>query len=449
MATKIAHDLIREFNRRSLIIALIMSLVLMVSVPLVIYYLDVQRYKRESVALLRDFIDRELHFDVSNLLDRPAGYGYLFKKIDNFMDFGSFVDFKIWRDDLTNIYAFSDMSPEGDSMRLEGRQVISNEHLRKTIETRKVFAEIEHVGRGENASLAKYGRLLEVYVPIVVNGEVVGALEVYRKLPKVEFIGAHTVFIAGLSVFMLMLMYLLLFGQFKRASREIIAYDARLSDAYAGLGRTYVYTVMSLARALELRDMETEGHSERVVALSVYIGRKMNLDDNTMCRLIMGAYLHDIGKIGIPDSILLKPGELTPEERRIMQTHVVKGFNTINNVGFLEAATDVVLGHHEWFNGGGYPSGIKANNIPIGARIFAVVDVFDALVSKRPYKEAFAVAEAKRIIARESGGHFDPAVVEVMNNMSEETIKGVIEKGAKENVETAIDMILSFHKYQA
>lgn len=170
--------------------------------------------------------------------------------------------------------------------------------------------------------------------------------------------------------------------------------------------------IRALGLALEYRDRETKGHTDRVTALSGSIARGIGLDDEMREALRWGAYLHDIGKISIPDPILLKPGALDEQEWLTMKSHPASGYEFARALGFLpQASLDVVLYHHERWDGTGYPKGLSGPDIPIGGRIFAVADVFDALVSARPYKPAWSLDEARREIDRQSGVHFDPDVV--------------------------------------
>lgn len=146
----------------------------------------------------------------------------------------------------------------------------------------------------------------------------------------------------------------------------------------------------------------------------------MSLNREYIESLILGAFLHDVGKIGIPDQILLKPGRLNAEEFEIMKRHVVFGGEIIQDSAWLKGARDVVLFHHEKFDGSGYPHGLYGNDIPHGARLFAVVDVFDALMSKRPYKEPFLIEDALIILLDGAGRHFDPNVVNIFVSIASE-----------------------------
>jgi putative nucleotidyltransferase with HDIG domain len=185
----------------------------------------------------------------------------------------------------------------------------------------------------------------------------------------------------------------------------------QLEAAMQGMQQSYRSTLEALGAAIDLRDRETAGHSRRVCAYSLEIARCMGVADSQLENLIRGAYLHDIGKLGIPDSILLKPGPLSSEERKIMQQHVQIGFDLVKGIPFLEGAAEIVLTHHEHFDGRGYPAGLKAEEIPLGGRIFAVVDALDAITSDRPYHRAEPFDSARDTIRSASGAQFDPQVV--------------------------------------
>jgi HD-GYP domain-containing protein (c-di-GMP phosphodiesterase class II) len=159
------------------------------------------------------------------------------------------------------------------------------------------------------------------------------------------------------------------------------------------------------------READPDAHNYRVTLFSVAIAEAMNLPSEAISDLVLGAFLHDVGKIGIPDRILLKPGKLDRDEFKVMQTHAVLGVDIVAGNPWLTGAEQTIRHHHERFDGGGYPDGLSGTNIPLAARIFAVADVFDALTSVRPYKGAISLEETLSIMARESGTHFDPEVL--------------------------------------
>lgn len=166
-----------------------------------------------------------------------------------------------------------------------------------------------------------------------------------------------------------------------------------------------------LGAAIAKRDSDTGDHNFRVALYAIKLGQAVGLEALAMRQLILGAFLHDVGKIGISDNILLKPGRLTPEEFDIMRTHVALGVDIIEGSAWLQGAREVIEGHHEKFDGSGYLRGLKGEQIPLNARIFAIVDVFDALTSRRPYKEPMPLETALGIIKKDAGTHFDPKLV--------------------------------------
>jgi len=170
--------------------------------------------------------------------------------------------------------------------------------------------------------------------------------------------------------------------------------------------------LVTLGSAIAQRDSDTDAHNYRVTLYAIRLAEYVGLDDGAVRHLIRGAFLHDVGKIGIPDAILLKPGKLTEEEFCVMRTHVRRGLEIVGRSRWLAPASEVIGGHHERYDGGGYPQGLSGEAIPLAARIFAVVDVFDALTSKRPYKEAFPLERARDIMLDGRGRHFDPVILD-------------------------------------
>ena len=195
---------------------------------------------------------------------------------------------------------------------------------------------------------------------------------------------------------------------------------AQLQGALEQIERSYEDTLQALGVAIDLRDDETAGHSRRVCRYSLEIARAMGWPDKQLESLARGAYLHDIGKLGIPDGILLKPGPLTEDERKFMQQHVQIGFDVVKDIPFLADAAEIILMHHERYDGGGYPRGLKGEEILPGARIFAVADTLDAITSDRPYRRASSFESARDTIRRLSGSQFDPQAVNAFLNIRED-----------------------------
>jgi cyclic di-GMP phosphodiesterase len=192
---------------------------------------------------------------------------------------------------------------------------------------------------------------------------------------------------------------------------ELRSLNEDLNQMLEALYQNYRATLRALAGALEARDFETAGHSDRVVAYSLRLGRELGLSHKELIALEQGALLHDIGKIGVRDSILLKSGALTEPEWEEMREHINYGLRIISGIDFLSGASPVVGEHHEKYDGSGYPAGLQGTMIHINARIFAVADAFDAITSDRPYRKAASYDAAREEIVANSGQHFDPEVV--------------------------------------
>jgi response regulator RpfG family c-di-GMP phosphodiesterase len=206
---------------------------------------------------------------------------------------------------------------------------------------------------------------------------------------------------------------------------EVVLKRREIEELYEKLQTSYETTLEALAAALDTRDTETQGHSVRVSEYTVVIARRMGVEEPELTEIRRGALLHDVGKIGIPDAVLRKPGKLTAEEWREMKLHPEIGGRILSGIKFLEKSLPVVMAHQERFDGSGYPRGLKGEEIPLGARIFAVVDTLDAMTSDRPYRKALGYEEARDEIVRNSGIQFDPKVVEVFLSIPPEEWKAM------------------------
>jgi putative nucleotidyltransferase with HDIG domain len=198
--------------------------------------------------------------------------------------------------------------------------------------------------------------------------------------------------------------------------------DARteqLQNAMTNLERSYDITLEALGDALDMKDKETEGHSRRVTAFTIAIASAMGLPRDQIAVIARGAFLHDIGKMAIPDEILFKPGPLTTDQTTIMREHCYRGYQTVKKIPFLTEAAAIVYSHQEFFDGTGYPRGLKGEQIPLGARIFAVADTLDAITTDRVYRLKRSIAEAREEIQRWSGRQFDPDVVKTFLSIPE------------------------------
>jgi PAS domain S-box-containing protein len=272
---------------------------------------------------------------------------------------------------------------------------------RAALERRGIFVpDLREVGSQfvRAALVADEGFVAYYGVPLIVKGQVTGVLEIYQRSPLapdeawLEFMETlatqATIAIDNAT----------LFNNLQRSNLELqLAYDT---------------TIEGWSRALDLREHETELHSARVAEMTERLARALGVSEAGLVHIRRGALLHDIGKMGVPDSILLKPGKLTEEEWAVMRRHPQQAYDLLAPITFLRPALDIPYCHHERWDGAGYPRQLKGEAIPLAARLFAVADVFDALTSDRPYRPALSKEEAIQYIREQSGRHFDPQVVE-------------------------------------
>ena len=261
----------------------------------------------------------------------------------------------------------------------------------------------EDANSARAALLSDEGFITYYGVPLIAKGAVKGVLEIFHRAPLapnaewVDFLealgGQVAIAIDNAG----------LFDSLQRTNSELVmAYDA---------------TIEGWSHALDLRDHETEGHTQRVTELTMRLARLMGIEETHLIHIRRGALLHDIGKVGIPDSILLKPGALTPTEWEGMRQHPVYARDLLAPIAYLRLAMDIPYCHHEKWDGTGYPRGLRGEEIPLAARIFAVIDVWDALLSNRPYRPAWKMENVREHIRAQSGIHFDPRVVEIFLEM--------------------------------
>ena len=195
---------------------------------------------------------------------------------------------------------------------------------------------------------------------------------------------------------------------------------AQLSGALSQLEQSYDDTLEALGSALDLKDAETEGHCQRVTAFTISIAKALPVPNPYLPVLARAAFLHDIGKMAIPDGILRKPGPLDDNEKQIMRKHCEIGYNMLIRIPFLRDAAEIVLAHQEFFDGSGYPRALRGEQIPLGARIFTIADSLDAMISDRPYRKALPLNHAREEIRRCAGTQFDPKMVDVFMSIPEQ-----------------------------
>jgi putative nucleotidyltransferase with HDIG domain len=240
-------------------------------------------------------------------------------------------------------------------------------------------------------------------VPLIAKGQVKGVLEVFQREP-LQASAEWMEFLETLA------------GQAAIALDNADLYE-ELQQSHTKLALAYDATIEGWSSALDLRDKETEGHSQRVTQLSLALAAAMGVTGEDLRHLRWGALLHDIGKMGIPDAILLKPAELTAAEWAIMRQHPALAYALLAPIAYLRPALDIPYCHHEKWDGTGYPRGLRGEQIPLAARIFTVVDVWDALLSDRPYRPAWTQDEAREHIRSLAGIQFDPEVVQAFLQM--------------------------------
>ena len=251
--------------------------------------------------------------------------------------------------------------------------------------------------------IASEGFQAYVGVPLVAKGQVKGVLEIFHRGP----LNPDQGWLGFVETFA---------NQAAIALDNAEMYDS-LQSSHSELLLAYDTTIEGWSRALDFRDKETEGHSKRVTDLTVRIAREMGLGKEKLIHIRRGALLHDIGKLGVPDSILLKPGKLTGEEFEIMKQHTKIAFSILSPIEFLRPAIEIPHYHHEKWDGSGYPHGLKGEEIPLAARIFAYVDVWDALLSDRPYRLAWPLEKVRQHIRAQAGTHFDPNMMGVIEEI--------------------------------
>jgi HD-GYP domain-containing protein (c-di-GMP phosphodiesterase class II) len=240
-------------------------------------------------------------------------------------------------------------------------------------------------------------------IPLIAKGEVRGVLEVYHRSPLAAD-AEWTDFLATLA------------GQAAIAIDNAVLFE-NLQRSNVEIALAYNATIEGWSRALELRDEATEGHTRRVTEMTLRLARALGLAESELVHVRRGALLHDIGKMGIPDDILRKPGKLTEAEWGIMRRHPGYAHEMLSSIAYLRPALEIPYCHHEWWNGAGYPRGLKGEDIPLVARIFAVADVWDALRSERPYRAPWPETQVFEYILSQSGVQFDPHIVEVFVQM--------------------------------
>lgn len=322
------------------------------------------------------------------------------------------VGIKIW-DRNSNIF-YSNKSD------LIGKHFETDNNLEQAFDN-KIMLNISKADKYDNKDLsANYSEVIEIYEPIIFNNRVVGAFEVFIPYDEVkqhiDILNRTIMIVMSLGLFVL---YLFLLKMINNASKTLIVQNEslikqtkELEESYMKLNSSYKNTIITLSNAVDARDPYTAGHSGRVAAIALEIGRELNLNKEQLERLELSALFHDIGKIGIRDEILNKPGKLTESEFEKVKEHPQIGINILKNIDFLKSSLQIILHHHEKFSGGGYPEGIKECNIPLESRIITIADSFDAMTSDRTYRKGLDHMSAVKEILKFRGIQFDPEIVD-------------------------------------
>ncbi len=394
---------LHTYVHRTLLFRLIVAaLVLSFVIGLAVLFLERDRVSREVVDIavnrISIFADRYDYLLTSpDILDKDKIHQAIveFSATRNPDKSGSYAYVGIYEMDGTIITEFNDEKHE-----IFGaiKKQLQDENLKLSDQASDQYEIIQIAGQP----------IVSITLPLINNHrQPVGIIRAYFAFSETTINAFRS---SGLwamigAIIIVLLTTAVLYPVILMLTRRITRYSMQLLDANLD-------TLETLGSAIAKRDSDTNAHNYRVTIYSVRIGEEVGLSDKSMRSLIKGSFLHDVGKIGIPDEILLKPGKLNEEEFEIMKTHVTHGHEIIQRSTWLQDAQEVVLYHHEKLAGKGYPEGLNEEGIPITARIFAIADVFDALTSKRPYKEAWPYEKAIAILEEGKGAHFDPLLLD-------------------------------------
>ncbi len=406
---------VQQFAVRSLVFVIVMALALGFSITFAVRDFAASLASRVAVATADTIVTHAV--GVGDLSKYPIP-GSLRRDLDaiaggDLSDAG-ITAIKLWNTDGVLLY-----SSEGKD---EGRSFSDHPSLKAALGG-EMSVEVEPKARRENeAQIAEAGSLIEVYAPLMRGGRVIGAFEVYQDYTPVEqsiarFLALMWAIIALGSI----PAYFLQLTLVKRTADELLDVKGvlaevhrRLRDSMQDIELHSIGTLQALVSAVDAKDSYTARHSIAVTDYAVAIARRLGLPAEQITDVERAGLLHDIGKIGTPESILLKPEKLTDEEFSVMTEHSAMSGHIVEAVPFLAGLTPVIRGHHERWDGSGYPDGLAGERIPLLARVLAVADAFDAMTSERPYRTPISVEVARAELVRCAGSQFDPAVVEAL-----------------------------------
>ncbi len=390
--TTINNNIVSSFFKRALFSIIFISLISSVS----IYYFQQYTFYTSIGHEIKAHIEEKLQkYDQSFSLSDQKSLEHDLKSI---MEELGFIIIELYDNKQVDILTFA-----SDEKMYEQKLNLLIEHdifvmhnFPKDSQTSYDFFEVE-----------KRDYFLQVFYPIYRSGELLGYIEGISYIdPNYVLRFKRGIFASiTITIFTIIVFSLLIFPLIYFAYKKLNTHRLELLSSN-------IMMINTLGNAIALRDNDTDEHNYRVTLYAIKFAQSIDLDYKSIQKLIKGAFLHDIGKIGISDNILLKNGNLDEDEFNIMRSHVNKGIQLVHNNSWLKDAEDVILYHHEEYSGNGYPNGVKGENIPLIARIFIIVDVFDALNSKRPYKEPFPYEESITILKESSNIHFDAVLLD-------------------------------------
>jgi len=369
-------------------------------------------------------------YETTSTTNRTGTPGYFYKETDSNAyttpidhtehqanaEYASLLSLVRMHFDLYNIL-------ETNFYQLEGNNLFSYDPSKVGIRATHIEQEMIDTVQQQNEVISHQlrGNRLHLWIPIPnLNNDVAGVIEMQRditpqmKQARLIQLGLLLIIFCGILI-----LFFALRRTFVTSTRTIDRKNHELNQLVKTIERTYDESLTALSSALDSRDNETQGHSNRVTAYALRLGKELELSVDELDDLARGALLHDVGKIGVPDAILNKPGGLTSEEWVIMRSHVSIGFQMLQHIEFLQRSLDVVQFHHERWDGSGYPNGLKGEQIPLIASIFSICDTYDAITSDRPYRIGRNYQDARVEIDCCSGTQFNPKVVQAFLRISE------------------------------
>ncbi|MEA3552964.1 MAG: HD-GYP domain-containing protein [Campylobacterota bacterium] len=415
------ENIVISFYKRALFSMFFISILSSVS----IYYFQQYNFYTSLANEIKVHVDKGMKSYNQNL--KLSSQEKLEEDVKSFMRKLGFISIEIYDDKKVEFFSF-----DAKGKRFEEQIKLIEQHDEYLVhnfpESKKMsqnFFEVEHKQH-----------FLQVFYPLYKGDKLLGYIEGIKYVEPIVvnrfkrgIVATIVTVILTITIFSLVIFPLIYFA-YKKINQNRL--DLLSSN---------IMTINTLGNAIALRDSDTNEHNYRVTLYSIKLAEQIELDKEYIKKLIVGAFLHDVGKIGIPDGILLKNGKLTSEEFEIMKEHVLKGIQLVQGNPWLENSKDVILCHHEKYDGTGYPNQIKGDDIPIIARIFSIVDVFDALTSKRPYKEPFSYDKTLQILNDSSGTHFDKKLLSEFENISNKLYTNTKSK-TKEQLKDELDSLI-------